>query len=110
MFPYTPAVESNARRHDSLKATLLTAAHRLTLRRNMLSRERRGETPETRSDESGVKDLKKDMDAELAELKDLVKDAQQKAAKTVAERPLLALGVAFVVGMAIGIALSKSSD
>lgn len=57
-----------------------------------------------------VKSLRKDMDARLIDLKAQVNVAQKKAAKTVAERPLLALGVAFVAGMALGIALSKSSD
>jgi ElaB/YqjD/DUF883 family membrane-anchored ribosome-binding protein len=43
-------------------------------------------------------------------VRDQLKDLQQKAAKTVVERPMLALGVAFVVGMAFGIALSGSRD
>ena len=46
----------------------------------------------------------------LADLREQVKDLKQKAAKTVTERPLLALGVAFVIGMAFGIALSGSRD
>jgi ElaB/YqjD/DUF883 family membrane-anchored ribosome-binding protein len=57
-----------------------------------------------------VKSLRKDVDTRLIELKAQVNVAQKKAAKTVAERPMLALGVAFVAGMALGIALSKSSD
>lgn len=57
-----------------------------------------------------VKSLRKDMDSRLIDLKAQANVAQKKAAKTVAERPLLALGVAFVAGMALGIALSKSSD
>jgi len=57
-----------------------------------------------------IEELKKDLDARLAELREQMKDLQQKAAKTVAERPMLALGVAFVVGMAFGIALSRSRD
>ncbi|MFH0849026.1 MAG: hypothetical protein V1857_05945, partial [archaeon] len=57
-----------------------------------------------------VKDLRNDLDAGLAKLQEQVKDLQQKATKTVAERPLIALGVAFVVGMAFGIALSRSRD
>ena len=54
--------------------------------------------------------LKKDIDARYVELRAQVKDLQQKATKTVTERPLLALGVAFVVGMALGVALSGSKD
>jgi len=65
------------------------------------------ETEEMRAVEEDFKALKKDLDAHYVELRDQVKDLQQKAAKTVTERPLLALGVAFVVGMAFGIALSK---
>jgi len=57
-----------------------------------------------------VKSLRKDMDHRLTELKSEMDDIQEKAMKTVKERPLLALGVAFVLGMAIGIALSKAAD
>ena len=60
--------------------------------------------------EKDVTALRKDLDARLAELREQVKDLQKKAAKTVAERPMLALGVAFAVGMAFGIALSRSRD
>jgi len=52
----------------------------------------------------------KELNESLADLREQVKDLKQKAAKTVTERPLLALGVAFVVGMAFGIALSGSRD
>jgi ElaB/YqjD/DUF883 family membrane-anchored ribosome-binding protein len=60
--------------------------------------------------EEYVKSLRKDMDKSLDELKAQMNVISQKATKTVAERPLLALGVAFVAGMAVGIALSKASD
>jgi len=60
--------------------------------------------------EKDVKDLKKDFDISLVDLRKQVDDLQKKAAKTVTERPLLALGVAFAVGMAFGIAISRSSD
>jgi ElaB/YqjD/DUF883 family membrane-anchored ribosome-binding protein len=83
-------------------------------RRITLSKEKEKELREMRSIEEDVKSLRKDMDTRLAGLKDQVKDVQQKATrmatKTMAERPLLALGVAFVAGMAVGIALSKSRD
>ena len=46
----------------------------------------------------------------MAELKVQIDDIQQKASKTVIRRPMLALSVAFVTGMAVGIALSKSND
>ena len=60
--------------------------------------------------EEYVKALRKDMDSRLGELKEQMKTAQEKAAKTVIERPVLALGVAFVAGIAVGIALSSSRD
>ena len=68
------------------------------------------ETEEMRVVEDDFKALKKDLDVRYVELRDQVKALQQKTAKTVTERPLLALGVAFVVGMAFGIAMSGSKD
>ena len=68
------------------------------------------ETEDVKAIEEQFKSLRKDLDASLAELRAEVKDLREKAAKTVAERPLLALGVAFVVGMAFGIVLSGSRD
>jgi ElaB/YqjD/DUF883 family membrane-anchored ribosome-binding protein len=74
----------------------------------VLSREK--EMQEARNLEAYVKELRRDMDRTLAELKLQIRDMRQEASKTVTKRPMLALGVAFVAGMAIGIALSKSSD
>lgn len=71
---------------------------------------RNKDTEEIRAMEEDFKALKKDLDARYVELRNQVKDLQQKATKTVTERPLLALGVAFVVGMAFGVALSGSKD
>ena len=68
------------------------------------------EAEEIRVMEEDFKALKKDIDTRYVELRDQVKTLQQKTAKTVTERPLLALGVAFVVGMAFGVALSGSRD
>ena len=68
------------------------------------------ETKQLREIEGTIKDLRKDLDARLIDLKAQLNVAQKRAAKTVSERPLLALSVAFVVGMAVGIALSRSSD
>ena len=65
---------------------------------------------EIRAMEEDLKALQKDIDARYVELRAQIKDLQQKATKTVTERPLLALGVAFVVGMALGVALSGSKD
>jgi ElaB/YqjD/DUF883 family membrane-anchored ribosome-binding protein len=63
-----------------------------------------GETPEY------MKSLRKDMDSRLTDLKAELDDVQKKAAKTMKERPMLALGIAFLVGMAFGVALAKSGD
>ena len=71
---------------------------------------REKELQEMRQLEEYVKALRKDMDSRLGELKEQMKTAQEKAAKTVIERPVLALGVAFVAGIAVGIALSSSRD
>jgi ElaB/YqjD/DUF883 family membrane-anchored ribosome-binding protein len=68
------------------------------------------EAQEVRDIEQNVRELRKDVDKRLEELKAQMNVITQKATKTVAERPLLALGLAFVAGMAVGIALSKASD
>ena len=60
--------------------------------------------------EVDVKDLKKDMDKRLSEIKVQLDALQERAAQKVTDQPLLALGVAFVAGMALGVALSRSSD
>ena len=57
-----------------------------------------------------MKSLRKDVDSRLTDLKAELDDVQKKAAKTMKERPMLALGIAFLVGMALGVALAKSGD
>jgi ElaB/YqjD/DUF883 family membrane-anchored ribosome-binding protein len=57
-----------------------------------------------------VRNLRKDVDVQLADLKAQLNVAQKKATSEIEERPMLALGVAFIVGMAIGIALPRPSD
>ena len=57
-----------------------------------------------------MKTVKSDLDKRLTDLKAEMDDVQRKAAKAVKEQPLLALGVAFVLGVAIGIALANSGD
>lgn len=57
-----------------------------------------------------VKDLKKDMDKRLGDLKVQIDALQERAAQKVTDQPILALGVAFVAGMALGVALSRSSE
>ena len=71
---------------------------------------RQEETKELRNIEEYIKSLRTDVDKRLTDLKAEMDEVQQKAAKKVMERPLLALGVAFAVGMAIGIALANSRD
>ena len=68
------------------------------------------EAQDVRDVEESVKSVRKDVDKRLDDLKVQMNVISQKATKTVVERPLLALAVTFVAGMAIGIALSKSSD
>jgi len=68
------------------------------------------EAKELRNIEEYIKSLRTDVDKRLGDLKVELDDIQQKAAKKVTERPLLALGVAFAVGMAIGIVLANSRD
>jgi ElaB/YqjD/DUF883 family membrane-anchored ribosome-binding protein len=65
---------------------------------------------EVQNVEESVKDLRKDMDKRLDDLRAQMNAVSQRATRAVAERPLLALGVAFVAGMALGIALSKAND
>ncbi len=52
--------------------------------------------------------LTRDMERRIAEYRDQMADVRKKTIDTVAERPLLALGVAFALGMTLGIALSGS--
>jgi ElaB/YqjD/DUF883 family membrane-anchored ribosome-binding protein len=68
------------------------------------------EMQEVRNVEDSVKDLRRDMDKRLDDLRAQMNAVSQRASRVVAERPLLALGVAFVAGMALGIALSKAND
>jgi ElaB/YqjD/DUF883 family membrane-anchored ribosome-binding protein len=66
--------------------------------------------PDLKDIQEYMKSLQTDMDKRFTDLKAEIDDIQQRAAKKVMERPLLALGVAFAVGMAIGIALANASD
>ncbi len=65
------------------------------------------EEEEIRTVEATVKDLRVDVDRRLSELKVELDDIQRRAAKKVTEQPFLAMGIAFVAGMALGIALSR---
>lgn len=54
--------------------------------------------------------VKKDVDRRLTDLKGQMDDVQKKAAQVLKERPLLVLGTAFLVGVAVGIALANAGD
>jgi ElaB/YqjD/DUF883 family membrane-anchored ribosome-binding protein len=54
--------------------------------------------------------LTTDVDTRLREIRDQIPELQKRTAETVAQRPLLALGVAFVLGMTLGLAMSRSKD
>ena len=54
--------------------------------------------------------VKKDVDKRLTDLKAELDDVQSKAAKLVKEQPLLALGMAFILGIAVGIAIANAGD
>jgi len=75
-----------------------------------LSKKERENEREIEKTEEYVRELRKDMDKRLGELKVQMDDLQQRAAQKVTEQPLLALGVAFVAGMALGVALSRAGD
>ena len=68
------------------------------------------ELKQMRKVEDYVKDLRSDIDKRLSDLREQMRPVRHKAAKTITERPLLAVSVAFLVGMAVGVALSKSKD
>lgn len=65
---------------------------------------------EMKTIEGVLKDLRKTLDTYLPQVRNQVREIQTKATKTTTERPMLALGVAFLVGMALGIALSRPRD
>lgn len=75
-----------------------------------MSKKERENEREIEKTEQYVRELRKDMDKRLGELKVQMDDLQQRAAQKVTEQPLLALGVAFVAGMALGVALSRAGD
>ena len=68
------------------------------------------EFKQMRKVEDYVKDLRRDMDKRLSDLREQMRPVRHRAAKTITERPLLVLSVAFLVGMAVGVALSKFKD
>jgi ElaB/YqjD/DUF883 family membrane-anchored ribosome-binding protein len=67
------------------------------------------ELKEMRKVEDYVKDLRKDIDKRFSDLSEQMGPVRHRATKAINERPLLALGVAFVVGVAVGVAISSKS-
>jgi ElaB/YqjD/DUF883 family membrane-anchored ribosome-binding protein len=65
------------------------------------------EVKEMKTIEGVLKDLRKTFDNYLPQIRNQVRQFQRKTAKTTVERPVLALGAAFLAGMALGIALSR---
>ena len=93
------------------KGTLLSAARFTLVRRVVLSKENvEKELKEMRKVEDYVKDLRKDVDKHFSDLSKQMGPVRHRATKAINERPLLALGVAFVFGLAVGVAISKSKD
>jgi len=68
------------------------------------------EFKQMRKVEDYVKDLRRDMDKRLSDLRKQMRPVRHRPAKTITERPLLVLSVAFLVGMAVAVALSKFKD
>jgi ElaB/YqjD/DUF883 family membrane-anchored ribosome-binding protein len=68
------------------------------------------EMKEIKAIEGVLKDLRKMLDNYLPQVRNQVKEIQRKTAKATVERPTLAIGVAFLAGMALGIALSRPRD
>jgi len=100
-----PEAAKNARETTS-RLGRYVLIHRAHMRSKASGLAKDKQAQETKSTEKDFKELNES----LADLREQVKDLKQKAAKTMTERPLLALGVAFVIGMAFGIALSGSKD
>ena len=57
-----------------------------------------------------VSELRKSIDKRLSPFGFELDDVEKIVAKSMSEKPLLTLGIAFVLGMAVGVAISKSGD
>jgi ElaB/YqjD/DUF883 family membrane-anchored ribosome-binding protein len=58
--------------------------------------------------QESLKSLAKEFDARFTSLRQQMPDLRLEAGRSLSERPLLSLGIAFVLGMSIGIALCRS--
>jgi ElaB/YqjD/DUF883 family membrane-anchored ribosome-binding protein len=68
------------------------------------------ELKEMRKVEDYVKDLREDVDKRFSDLSKQIGPIRHRATKAISERPLLALSIAFIFGLAVGVAISKSKD
>jgi len=68
------------------------------------------ELEEMRKVEDYLSDLRKDVDKRLDDLSERMGPVRNRAAKKITERPFLTLGVAFAIGVAVGIAISNLKD
>ena len=91
------------------KHTFLSATRSTIVRRRVLSKEDK-ELKEIRKVEDYVKDLRRDVDKRFSALSEQMGPVRRRAVKAMSERPLLALGVAFVFGLALGVVISRSKD
>ena len=66
------------------------------------------ELKEMRKVEDYVKDLRRDMDKRLSDLREQMGPVRHRTEKTISERPLLAVGVALLVGMALGVSFGMA--
>jgi ElaB/YqjD/DUF883 family membrane-anchored ribosome-binding protein len=68
------------------------------------------EIEEMKTIEDTLKDLRKTLDTYLPQVRNQVREIQRKATKATTERPILTLGAAFLVGIILGMALSRARD
>jgi len=96
-------------RSEQAQSFILWSRH--SIRRAALSKEKQEEELEKiRKLEDYVKDLREDVDKRFNDLSERIGPVRHEAAKAVKERPLLALGFAFLVGVVVGVAISKPND
>ena len=76
----------------------------------MSEKKKETELEEMRKVEYSLRDLRKDVDKRLNDLSERVGPVRDRAAKKIAERPFLTLPVAFTIGVAVGVAISKLND
>ena len=68
------------------------------------------EDKEMKTIEGVLRDLRKRLDNHLPQIRNQAKKITRKTAEATVERPALAIGVAFLVGMTLGIVLTRQRD